>query len=131
MNAESRTPTLANTHRPSRLLPRALLVVVTLAVVALVQLATATTAGADTVCKDGTHTESYGQGACSGHGGVEYWIDGHEPDGTPIRSYPPAEGGGSSWLVTAAAIAAVGVIVYVFTRPKRTRRTDDRYAGPI
>jgi hypothetical protein len=26
------------------------------------------------ICKDGTETSATGAGACSGHGGVEYWI---------------------------------------------------------
>jgi len=27
-----------------------------------------------TVCKDGTTSNATGSGACSGHGGVDYWI---------------------------------------------------------
>jgi hypothetical protein len=43
----------------------------------LVALAAWTMAGeqasADAICNDGTYSEADGQGACSWHGGVDYW----------------------------------------------------------
>jgi hypothetical protein len=70
------------------MLPRspAAIISTLLAMVAVVLLATP--ASGDAICGDGSYSQADGQGACSHHGGVDYWLDGRgDPDTSSDDEY--------------------------------------------
>ena len=84
----------------------------------------ATPSAADGVCKDGTRTAAFGQGACSHHGGVEYFLE-DPSDPNSDRIYPDQKGGTGLelWLILMGGFAACLAIGERWTKGKRSRST--------
>jgi hypothetical protein len=76
---------------------------------------------ADAVCRDGTTSSGLGEGTCSQHGGVDYWLSTRNPDGTRERIYTedPDETD-PFWLYVGGL--AVAFACYVAVDKLRTRR---------
>lgn len=74
-------------------------------------LAASTTAGADAVCNDGWYSRSSGQGTCSWHGGVDYWVAAPGSGAAapvPLTAPPPIEH--EEWIDKPENKALVGVV---------------------
>lgn len=68
-------------------------------------------ATADAVCRDGTYSYSSGQGTCSWHGGVDYWVT----NGKPQRAdaVPEEESEDADLVGFVAVVAGVGGLLLV------------------